>query len=296
MESAIKNLTYDFYPKSQKVNGTFLDNVAADKVLMVRDKIYDIYSINLNKTCFNNIKDVLEGCEDVENECWTPQEDFMDYAAKSHFLYYAEREGRISGFFLVSYFIIDQCCIISMDEIMVRKSEQGKKLALKLATTAFRDFDRVESGNKKFRTISLMSITANPKVMGSYSKGSLTNMKFFDSTFNHSEKLKTIHKKYLDQVGYELVHEDHPFFIKNLFPGSNKAFISGEKKYEYDKKLKSLLPEGFDPIHRGDSLCFMLRTNRLLYSLTCFIFMQKIFGLRFWMTKRLGIWPFKKII
>ncbi len=293
METTSEIALYDFYihQKKQGNNGTHLNNVKADKILMVKDKVCDIYSINLNITPFHIIKDVLQGCEEVENECWNAQEDFQDYAAKSDFLYYAQRDGQVLAFFLVSYFIIDRCCVISMDEIMVRKSEQKQKLGIKLATIAFRDFDNIESGNKKFKSISLLSITPNKKMMNSYAKGSLlTNLNLFDSTFNASDELEAIHRKYLSRVGYKLVQETHPFFIKNVFPGSSKTAVS----CQYHDKLKAILPDGFDPLERGDSLCFMLKVNRFLYSLSCFLYMQKIFGLRFWMRKRLGIWPFKK--
>lgn len=297
VETTIKTAPYECFPAQNrgKANGTWLNNVSADKSLMVQDGTYDFYSINLNNTSFDKIRDVLEGCEAVENECWNAQEDFIEYAAKSDFLYYAERDGEISGFFLVSFFIIDKCCIISMDEIMVRRSEQGKKLGLKLAITAFRDFDNFDSGNKKFNSISLMSITPNKKIMNSYFKGSLlTNLNLFDSTFNPSAELESIHRKYLKEVEYNLVHEDHPFFIKNVFPGSNKMDETKEGEISYNQKLQSVIPDGFDPVQRGDSLCFMLKTNRFVYSLSCLIFMQKTFGFRFWMTKRLGVRPFKK--
>jgi len=297
VESTIKTVPYECFSENsnQQANGTYLDNVSADKILMVQDEIYDFYSINLNKTSFNKIMDVLNGCEAVENECWNAQEAFVEYAAKSDFLYYAERDGIIAGFFLVTFFIVDQCCIISMDEIMVKHSEQGKKLGLKLAITAFRDFDNVESGNKKFKSISLMSITPNKKIMNSYFKGSLlTNLRLFDSTFNPSEELKNIHKKYLKKVGFSLVEASHPFFIKNVFPGSNKMDETKENEISYNKKLQSIIPDGFDPVKRGDSLCFMLKTNRFLYSISCLLFMQKTFGFRFWLTKRLGIRPFFK--
>ncbi len=182
-----------------------------------------------------------------------------------------------------------------MDEIMVRYSEQGKKLGLKLAITAFRDFNNFESGNKKFKSVSLMSITPNKKIMNSYCKGSLlTNHKLFDSTFTPSGELKNIHKKYLNKVGYELVQDSHPFFIKNVFPGSNKVDKEKENEISFNKKVKLIIPDGFDPVTRGDSLCFMLKTNRILFSFSCFLFMQKTFGFRFWMTKRLGIKPFYK--
>ncbi|MDY6822550.1 MAG: hypothetical protein SWH68_01945 [Thermodesulfobacteriota bacterium] len=297
METINKAVPYECLSKKnkQEANGTCFYNVAADKNLMIQDGTYDFFSINLNNTSFSKIKDILAGCEEIENECWNAQEAFAEYAAKSDFLYYSERDGVISGFFLVSFFIVDQCCIISMDEIMVRNSEQGKKLGLKLALTAFRDFANFESGNKKFKSISLMSITPNKKIMNSYFKGSLlTNLKVFDSTFNPSTELKNIHKKCLKKVGYSLVQDTHPFFIKNVFPGSNKMEKTKEKEIAYNKRLQSIIPDDFDPVKRGDSLCFMLKTNRIFFSIICLIFMQKTFGFRFWMTKRLGIKPFYK--
>jgi hypothetical protein len=276
--------------KERQARLFLLERSSDEKEHLISDQQYDYYAINLKRTDFHSIKEVLDECKRIEAECWNPQEDFYTYIEKIDYLYYAMREGSIRGFFLVSYFIVDGCLIISMDEIMVRSSDSGRKLALKLLITAVRDLIIAERGNQSFKTISLMSITVNPRIMNSYCKGALlTDTPLFDSTFWPTKSLINIHRKYLKMNNYKLVDEDIPFFIKAMFPGSNKLFKHGGRAYQYSEKLSSMMPDGFDPVKRGDALCFMFRCNRYLAYVTSIFYIGKLFGRGFLRSKRIGL-------
>jgi GNAT superfamily N-acetyltransferase len=247
--------------------------------------------VDLKKNEQEKIKSILLGCEDVENDTWNPQEDFFEYSKKSDILVYAEKDGRIIGFGLISLLIINKYCVYTIDEVMILRKFQGKKVARALVLLALRWFLKKTSHDPNIKNLVTVSISSNPKVVNNYHKN-LYVTKTFDNSFNPSEDLVKMHHSYLKKYGMHLLHEDYPFCVKNLFPGSHK-FDSRDKKYQFHAGVKEKLPPGFNHTKRGDAFAFMVSGPKFLYRAISFLVELFVFGPRVWLNKKIGF--FRKI-
>lgn len=222
-------------------------------------KEFNYYAIDLRKADFNEIEEIVGGCEAVENDTWKAQEDFFQYIRKSDLLVYAEKNGRIVGFNLVSFLLINEFCFYTIDEAMVLRACQGNNIARNVVTTAFWWFLKNIEQDGMTKKMVMVSISANPKVVNNYFKnGYITRL--LDNSFYPSEDLVRAHHGYLHKYNFSLVNGSYPFCIRQLFPGSQQLDWS-DKRYQFLDDVRKRLPPGFDHAVRGDAWAFMAVAN-----------------------------------
>lgn len=255
MNQAIADRVKEYQTSEQEVKKAL--PVTCNNFFLLNHRGFNYYGIDLRKVDFEIIRDIVKGCEEVEKDCWDPQENFFDYIQKSDILAYAEKDGRIVGFNLVSLLMSDGHCIYSIDEAMVLKKCQGNNIARNVVMLTIRWFFLKTDEALTVKKIYPLSISANPKVVNNYFKNKyLTSI--FDNSFRPSEKLIDLHLQYVKENNLLLVDEKYPFCVKNLFPGSNR-FKENDKRYQFKDGVKKNMPDDFDHIHRGDAFSFMVR-------------------------------------
>lgn len=256
-----------------ETNQTIQIPITAEKNLIVSHKGFNYYAIDLRTTNRQRMVNITAALEAVENDTWVAQEDFWEYIKKSDLVVYAEKDGRIVGFNLVSIMFKDEYCIYTIDEAMVLRAFQGQNIARNVVTIALWWFRKTEwlGGIKKFV---LVSTSSNPKVVNNYFKNNYV-IKVLDNSFYPSDELINLHYEYLKKYNYELVNEDYPFCLKKMFPGSNQ-FEKYDKIPQYMDGIKDKLPPEFDYVKRGDAWSFMVSA-----SMFAFIFFSTAITLSF---------------
>lgn len=236
--------------------------IDAENNLIVRHKGFNYYAIDLRTTNRQRMVNVIAGLEAVERDTWVAQEDFWEYIKKSDLVVYAEKDGRIVGFNLVSIMMKDEYCIYTIDEAMVLRAFQGNNIARNVVTIALWWFKKTEwlEGIKKFV---LVSTSSNPKVVNNYFKNNYV-IKVLDNSFYPSDELVNLHYDYLKKYNYELVNPNYPFCLKKMFPGSNQ-FEKCEKIPQYMEGIQDKLPPEFDYVRRGDAWSFMVSASMFAF-------------------------------
>jgi hypothetical protein len=241
-----------------------------DENMIMRFKGFNYHAVDLRGVDFNEIEDIVCGCEAVENDTWKAQEDFYQYIRKSDLLVYAEKNGRIVGFNLVSFLLINEFCFYTIDEAMVLRAFQGNNIARNVVTTAIWWFLKKIELDRQVRKMVLVSISANPKVVNNYFKNKYIT-RLLDNSFFPSEELVRAHHGYLHKYNFTLVDSRYPFCIRNLFPGSQQLDWS-DKRYQFLDEVTEKMPAEFDHAVRGDAWAFMAVANLRL----AFIFIRVV--------------------
>jgi len=109
-----------------------------------------------------------------------------------------------------------------------------------------------------------------------YFKNAWTRV-LFDCSFKPSLDLIAIKNEYCRRHRIELVHEDYPFCLKNLFPGSN-MFSRNDPRFQFRTRVKSNIPPEFDHMERGDAYAFMLKIPVKAFRVVSFILTSRVFG------------------
>jgi hypothetical protein len=234
------------------------------------------YLVDLGDADWNRLWGIISECEQVENACWTPQEKFSEYLKKCDFLCYAEFEGGIIGFTAMSLMFFRNICLYSNDETMVLREHRKRKLALNLVMLPM---EWLFTKTGRFRDITHLvftSISANPQVVNFYFKNAWTRV-LFDCSFKPSLDLMAIKNEYCRRHRIDLVHEDYPFCLKNLFPGSN-MFSGNDPRFQFGDRVKGNIPPEFDHMERGDAYAFMLKIPVKAFRAVSFILMSRVFG------------------
>ncbi len=220
---------------------------------------FNYYAVDLRKADFDEIEEIISGCEAVENDTWKAQENFFQYIRKSDLLVYAEKGGRIVGFNLVSFLLINEYCFYTIDEAMVLRACQGNNIARNVVATAFCWFVKNIAQDTMTKKVVMVSISANPKVVNDYYKNRYIT-RFLDNSFYPSDDLVRAHHGYLHKYNFTLVDNSYPFCIRKLFPGSQQLDWS-DKRYQFLDVVRRRMPSDFDHAVRGDAWAFMAVAN-----------------------------------
>lgn len=242
--------------KNKKNQVTQIPITAAEN-LVVSCKGFNYYCIDLEKLNRRKIHDIIAGLEVVERDTWVAQEDFWNYIKKCHFAVYAEKEGQIVGFNLVSIMLKDEYCIYTVEEAMVLRAFQGNNIGRNVVVIGMWWFMKNKLQGRDIKRFVFVSTSCNPKVVNNYFKNKYV-VKILDNSFNPSEELIRVHNEYLKKYKYTLVNGDYPFCLKNMFPGSNQ-FEKYERIPQYADGVKSKMPPEFDYVQRGDAWAFMVK-------------------------------------
>jgi hypothetical protein len=188
---------------------------------------------------------------------------------------YAEFENEIIGFQLSSFPVYGSDLVISVDEVMILKEHQKGKVGLKMCCLAFTIGALMAAEKPEVTHVVWLGISCNPRIIKSCYKGDPLT-RYFPNTFNTSESLLKFHQLYLDSNGYERVHEDYDFFLKNVFPSSNKLSVSNEDA-NYPENLQKMIPPGFDCMDRGDAFMYAVRFGKSVNRFVLLLLMFKNF-------------------
>jgi hypothetical protein len=258
-----------------------------DGTFMTRRKGFNYHAVDLRNADFNKIIDIVSGCEAVENDTWKAQEDFFQYIRKSDLLVYAERDGRIVGFNLVSFLLINEYCFYTIDEAMVLRAFQGNNLARNVVTAALWWFLKNIELDDQVKKMVLVSISANPKVVNNYFKNRYIT-RLLDNSFFPSEDLVRAHHGYLHRYNFALVDPGYPFCIRSLFPGSQSLDWS-DTRYQFLDEVKKRMPESFDHKARGDAWAFMAVANLRVAFIIIRLLSLLFFGKEALLNARIGL-------
>ncbi|MBP7738164.1 MAG: hypothetical protein KA369_19470 [Spirochaetes bacterium] len=255
-------------------------------------KGFNYYVVDLKYADYSILEDIISECEAVESDTWKAQEDFFNYIKKSDILVYAEKNGRIVGFNLVSLLLINEYCFYTIDEAMVLRAYQGNNIARNIVTTTLWWFLRIIELDSAVKKGVLVSISSNPRVVNNYYKNKyITN--FLDNSFKPSDDLINVHRAYLVKNNFELVDRDYPFCVKNLFPGSQQLDWNN-KKFQFLDEVKDLMPSDFEHTRRGDAWAFMVVTNMHLANFVIRAIALAFFGFKTLFHKKIGFLRNKK--
>lgn len=289
MPAVLGNVNYQVSPapavEMERKHGKQVSITEPDH-LIVHHQGFGYYAVCLNQVDFSSIHDIVKACERVEQDTWVAQEDFFEYIQKSDLLVYAERDGEIVGFNLISVMFHGQYCIYTIDEAMVKRGFQGFKIARTLVTVTLWWFMKKGQFLQETRKFCLVSTSCNPKVVNNYFKNKYL-VNFFDNSFRPSSELIEVHHEYLKHYNYELVNEKYPFCLKNMFPGSNQ-FEKMKEIPRYAGGIKTLMPPDFDYVKRGDAWSFMVTGNIAAFRLVLVIATLAFVGVKVLNNSKLG--------
>lgn len=261
-------------------------SVTAEENLLISLKGINYYVIDLQQVDINALYDILKGCETVENECWVAQENFFDYIRKCDVLSYAEHKGRIIAFDVVTLLHSRTCCVFSNDETMVLQKYRGLNIARNLVMSTFEWFNKQTSYFHGVSHLVFLSISANPRVVNGYCKNSYTKI-LFDCSFDPSPELISLNAEYCLKNDIELVDENYPFCLKNMFPGSN-TFAANDPKFQFTPKVRKHMPKEFDHMQRGDAFAFMVKFTKAAPQILSTLLMTLTFGWNYISNKKIG--------
>lgn len=256
-----------------------------DYLVLHHDDI-NFYFVDLMRADWGRIRNIVKGCEEVESACWKPQENFSDYLKKCDAMSYAEKDGRIIGFAAAHLLFTGNTCVYSNDETMVLKEFRDKRLALSLVGVPLEWFFAKTESFKGTENFVYTSISANPRVVNFYFKQSYCRT-LFDCSFKPSPELIKIKDEYCRKHNIDLVHENYPFCLKNLFPGSND-FDAHDPRFQFSENVKANMPREFDHMDRGDAFAFMLRLPTKAARTVVFCIMARCFGKDYFSRNGLG--------
>ncbi len=247
--AVIKESEQTTFTKNRRINSITLP---LEKYFSYTYKGFKFYTIDIKHTPEDELYHILKECEAVEKACWNAQEDFYDYALKRDLLTYVEHNGRIVAFQIVSYWIMDNYFIFDLDETMVLKECRGNSMARALSMVNSRIFYLRLCKMRDIDRIVFLGLTPNLGLINLLDKLRCL-YQFLDNSFRPSENLLKIHDAYLAKKGAVLVHENYPFFLKGVFPGS---MDKGKVNKSATERVNKILPPGLDLNHRGDAFLF----------------------------------------
>lgn len=250
-------------------------------------KGFNYYLIDLNTAKWSSLENIIRGCEAVENDCWTAQEDFSTYLKKCDVLSYAEKDGQIVAFDAVSILNSGSYCIYNNEESMVLRAFRGRDLAQRLVIMTVEWHLTKTASMKKKNYFIFTSISANPAVVNRYFDKSWLR-KLFDSSFAPSPKLIALKEEYCRKYGIKVVDERYPFCLKNMFPGSN-SFNPNDPKHQFSSHVRANMPADFEHMIRGDAFAFMLMIPMKMLRWVIFILMIKCFGAEYFSNRGVGL-------
>jgi len=245
-----KESDYTAFTKKKDKENTI--KLPLEKYFSYNYRGFKFYTVDVKHTPGDELDFIFKECEAVENACWTAQEKFYDYAVTRDLLTYAEYKGKIVAFQIVSYWIMDNYFIFDLDETMVLKECRGNSMARALSMVNSRTVYLRVLKMKNINRIVFMGLTPNMGMVNLLDKMRCL-YQFLDNSFKPSENLLKIHDMYLERKGAFLVHEDYPFFLKGVFPGSMEK---GGECGKSSKRVEEILPPGLDMHHRGDAFLF----------------------------------------
>lgn len=256
----MNSISVDFQEEDQK---TFIKN---SKISLPLEKYYSynyrgfkFYTVDIKNTPEDELDLILKECDAVEKACWNPLEDFSVYARSRDILTYVEHNGKVVAFQIVSYWIMDNYLIFDLDETMVLKECRGNNMARALSMVNSRTVYLRLFKMKNINRIVFMGLTPNFGLIKLLDKMRCL-YQFLDNSFKPSRNLMKVHDAYLERKGAFLVHEDYPFFLKSMFPGSLEKKEFRSKK---SKRLEKILPPGLDLHHRGDAFLFFASFSKI---------------------------------
>jgi hypothetical protein len=265
---------------------TDLYSITDEEFFIYEHKGYSYYAVELKNYDPEILANIIQGCEYVENECWVAQEDFNIYISRCDILVYVVKNDRIIGFNLGTLLPYNRNVVYSNDETMVLIEYRGNSLARNLVMTTIRYLIVKSPFMINSDNIMFLSISANPRVVNGYYK--FRNAFFFTySSFKPSNLLEKSLLEYMRKNKLKHVHEDYPFCIKNIFPGSNK-FGKNDKNNSFNKGVKKHMPEDFDNIERGDAFAYMFQIDKSLSRFVCSIFSLAILRKIIIFNKKIG--------
>ncbi len=259
---------------------------------LVEHQGFNYYLIDLKNSDYSILDEIISGCEAVENDTWKAQEDFFDYIKKSDILVYAEKNGRIVGFNLVSLLLINEYCFYTVDEAMVLRAFQGNNIARNIVSATLWWFLKIIDLDKAVKKCVFVSISSNPRVVNNYFKNKYIT-RTMDNSFYPSENLIAVHRAYLAKNNFELVDTSYPFCVKNLFPGSQQLDWTN-KKYQFLDEVKKLMPGEFEHTKRGDAWAFMVVPSKRLSYFAIRATVLAFFGTKSLLHKKIGLLRNKK--
>ena len=260
--------------------------------LLIEHKGFNYYVIDLKNSDFSALEEITSACEAVESDTWKAQEDFFEYIKKSDILVYAEKDGQIVGFNLVSLLLINEYCFYTVDEAMVLRAFQGKNIVRNIVSATLWWFLKIIDLDKAVRKCVFVSISSNPRVVNNYFKNKYIT-RTMDNSFYPSENLVTVHRAYLAKNNFELVDHNYPFCVKNLFPGSQQLDWSN-KKYQFLDEVKNRMPAEFEHTRRGDAWAFMVVPSKRLAYFAIRATVLAFFGTKSLLHKKIGLLRNKK--
>lgn len=235
-----------------KNNKTNAIKLPLEKYFSYNYKGFRFYTIDIKHTPEDELAFILKECEAIEKACWNAQEDFYEYALKRNLLTYVEHNGKIVAFQIVSCWIMDNYFVFDLDETMVLKECRGNNIARALSMVNSRTFYLRLCKMKDINRMVFMGLTPNMGMINLLDKLRCL-YQFLDNSFKPSKNLLKIHDLYLVKKDAFLVHEDYPFFLKSMFPGSMEK---GNVSRKTSKRIEKILPPGLDMKHRGDAFLF----------------------------------------
>lgn len=257
-----------------------------NQFFIAEDKEFRFFAINLRITPETEIIRVLDACEAVERTNWNAQEDFRQFIKKCTDLIYATKNGEIIGFLLVSQGFFHKSRTLVYEEGMVLKESQNKRLGLKLLVIATRLYLKSFKNQSRFFTETTFVInTCNMALINKMYKKSIF-LNLMTHSFRPSEDLMHIRKKIISSKKFRLIDKNHPFFLKSVFPGAQKA---KRKLIRPARGLRKIMPDNFDPIQRGDTFLMIVRASLLTSWIWTSLFLYSTFGPGIFFNKKIGI-------
>ncbi|MDD3893770.1 MAG: hypothetical protein PHU36_01945 [Syntrophomonadaceae bacterium] len=266
--------------------------ITAKENLIVTNKGFNYYAVDFRQVDPQQVYDIIAGLEAVEKDTWIAQEDFWQYIRKCDFVVYAEKNGQIIGFNLVSIMHKNEFCIYTIDEAMVLRAFQGNNIARNVVIIGLWWFMKMNWLDERIRRFVLVSTSCNPKVVNNYFKNKYVT-KILDNSFKPSQELIAVHNEYVKKYNYELVDKDYPFCLKNMFPGSNQ-FEKYDKIPQYLNEVRSKMPPEFDYIQRGDAWAFMVNASKMTYYMFAVATSLTFIGSKALFNKKIGLLKRKK--
>lgn len=257
-----------------------------ESFFITQDKNFDYFMIDFDMIDFDEIHDILQECRELEKNVWNPKEEFLDYAGRCNSLLYALKDGKIAGFSLVSSSFIDNNYFLSLDETMVAKEFQKMHISLMLSILAIRIYYLRVTPMKDIRKVTMVVETANPRLMSQFYENRHI-YSYNRNTFRPSDELINILSAYISKNNAKQVDEKHPFFLKERFNACHKN-DKKNPKHNLSKEFQKIMPSDFDPVQRGDSLAFMIMSNRPQVWFLILLVMAPLFKSQILLNKRIG--------
>lgn len=253
-------------------------------------KGFQFYTIDLKNTPGPRLEAILKECEVIEKACWVPQEHFAEYAKKKNFLTYIMKDGKIIAFQIASYWILGNDFIFDLDETMVMKDCRGNGLAFAISAVTCRTLYLRIFRMKHLKRMTFIGLTPNLRLVNVMDRVRHT-IRLLDTSFNPSPNLMKIHDYVVEMKGTSLVHEDYPFFLKSVFPGSLKP---ADHTHRTSHRIKKMLPPGLDFNGRGDAFLFLSTFNKVRLWPIHVLLLLKSLGPRIIIDENLGLLSRKK--